>query len=42
MQIKDQLVNDGRVTRGYVGVFIQEINQELADSLGLKTPEAPS
>ena len=39
MQIKDQLVKDGRVTRGYVGVFIQEINQELADSLGLKTPE---
>ena len=35
MQIKDQLVKDGRVTRGYVGVFIQEINQELADSLGL-------
>lgn len=25
MQIKDQLVKDGRVTRGYVGVFIQEI-----------------
>ena len=39
MQIKDQLVKDGRVTRGYVGVFIQEIDQDLADNLGLKTPE---
>lgn len=39
MQIKDQLVKDGRVTRGYVGVYIQELNQELADSFGLKTPE---
>jgi len=29
MQIKDQLVKDGRVTRGYVGVYIQEINQEI-------------
>lgn len=39
MQIKDQLVKDGRVTRGYVGVYIQQITQELADSFGLKTPE---
>ena len=37
MQIKDQLVKDGRVTRGYVGVFIQEINQELAaEKAGLR------
>ena len=39
MQIKDQLVKDGRVTRGYVGVYIQELTQELANSFGLKTPE---
>ena len=39
MQIKDQLVKDGRVTRGYVGVYIQQITQELADSFALKAPE---
>lgn len=39
LQIKDQLVRDGKVTRGYVGVYIQQITQELADSFGLKTPE---
>lgn len=39
VQIKDQLVKDGHVTRGYVGVYIQELSQELADSFGLKTPE---
>ena len=39
MQIKDQLVKNGRVTRGYVGVYIQEITQELADSFKLKTPQ---
>lgn len=39
MQIKDQLVKGGKVTRGYIGVYIQELNQELADNFGLKTPE---
>lgn len=39
MQIKDQLVQDGKVTRGYVGVYIQELSQELAEGFGLKTPE---
>lgn len=39
MQIKDQLVRDGHVTRGYVGVYIQQVTQDLADSFGLKTPE---
>ena len=39
MQIKDQLVKDGYVTRGYVGVYIQELSQELAETFGLKTPE---
>lgn len=39
MKIKDQLVENGKVTRGYVGVYIQELNQELANSFGLKTPE---
>ena len=39
MQIKDQLVQNGKVTRGYVGVYIQELTQELADSFGLGTPQ---
>ncbi len=39
MQIKDQLVENGTVTRGYVGVYIQELSQELAKSFGLTSPE---
>ncbi len=39
MQVKDQLVENGAVTRGYVGVYIQELSQELADTFGLKTPQ---
>lgn len=34
--IKDQLVNDGKVTRGYLGVAIQELTRDLAESFGLK------
>ena len=30
------LIETGKVTRGYLGVVIQDINQELADDLGLK------
>ena len=29
----------GKVTRGYVGVYIQQVTQDLAESFGLKTPE---
>lgn len=36
--IQDQLVRHGKVTRGRIGVTIQEINQSLADSFGLKQP----
>lgn len=39
LQVKDQLVSDGKVTRGYIGVFIQQVTQDLAESFGLKTPE---
>ena len=39
LQVKDQLVKDGKVTRGYVGVYIQQVTQDLAESFGLKTPE---
>ncbi|SDG36356.1 Do family serine endopeptidase [Pelagibacterium luteolum] len=30
-----QLVNDGVVTRGFLGVSLQDLNDELADALGL-------
>ncbi|HKQ25556.1 MAG TPA: DegQ family serine endoprotease [Burkholderiales bacterium] len=35
MNIKDQLVQNGKVTRGRIGVQIQEVNQALAKSFGL-------
>ncbi len=34
--IKDQLVAHGRVTRGYLGVVIQELTDSLAKSFGLE------
>ena len=39
LQIKDQLVKHGKVTRGRIGVMIQNITPELAESFGLKTPK---
>jgi serine protease Do len=36
IKVKDQLQQYGHVTRGRLGVTIQNINQELADSFGLK------
>lgn len=35
MEIQQQLRATGRVSRGRLGVVIQEVNKELADSLGL-------
>ncbi len=32
-----QLKDKGAVTRGYIGVQVQPVTQEIADSLGLKT-----
>lgn len=37
-QIKDQLVEHGRVSRSRLGVVIQGVNQELALSFGLDSP----
>src|SRR5476651_449566 len=34
-----QLKDHGSVTRGWIGVQIQPVTQEIADSLGLKKPE---
>ncbi|GEP01052.1 Do family serine endopeptidase [Methylobacterium haplocladii] len=34
--VVDQLRNDGKVVRGYLGVQIQPVTQDIADSLGLQ------
>ena len=36
-QVTDQLKQYGRTKRGWLGVLIQEITQEIADSLGMKS-----
>ncbi|MCC7200529.1 MAG: DegQ family serine endoprotease [Gammaproteobacteria bacterium] len=38
VSVKDQLVKTGKVSRGKIGVTIQEVNQSLADSFGLDRP----
>lgn len=38
LQIKDQLVQNGRVIRGRIGVGIQAVTQDLAEAFGMKTP----
>ncbi|MDO8465924.1 MAG: DegQ family serine endoprotease [Gallionella sp.] len=37
-QVTDQLRSTGRVTRGRIGVTIQELTRELAESFGLSKP----
>ncbi|OGS81685.1 MAG: protease Do [Gallionellales bacterium GWA2_59_43] len=39
MQVSDQLRSTGKVTRGRIGVTIQELTRELAESFGLSKPE---
>ena len=39
MQVRDQLQAHGKVTRGRIGVAIQNVNQSLAESFGLPKPE---
>jgi serine protease Do len=39
VDVRDQLIKDGRVDRGRIGVTIQDVNQALADSFGLDRPE---
>ena len=34
-KIKDQLLQKGKVVRGYLGVMVQDLTPELADSLGI-------
>lgn len=38
VKVKNQLVQSGTVSRGRLGVTIQEVNQSLAESFGLKSP----
>ena len=39
LQVMEQIVEFGEVKRGYLGVFIQDINQDLADAFGLQRPD---
>src|SRR5258705_10539459 len=39
MKVKTDLQKYGKVTRGRLGVTIQGVSQELADSFGLKKPQ---
>jgi serine protease Do len=39
MDISNQLRAGGKVTRGWLGVVIQEVTKELADSFGLPKPQ---
>ena len=38
LSVKDQIVQHGKVTRGRIGVTVQEVNATLADSFGLDRP----
>ena len=37
--VYDQLKNNGKVKRGWLGVFIQEVDQDLAKSFGMDKPK---
>ena len=39
MKVKDDLQKFGKVSRGRLGVTVQPVNPELADSFGLKSPQ---
>ncbi|MDF9391596.1 MULTISPECIES: DegQ family serine endoprotease [Methylococcus] len=39
MQVVDQLKASGRVSRGWLGVQIQDVTRELAESFGMKKPQ---
>ncbi len=38
MNVADQLRTTGKVTRGWLGVLIQDVTKDLADSFGMKQP----
>ncbi|MGE3772911.1 MAG: DegQ family serine endoprotease [Gammaproteobacteria bacterium] len=39
MNVQQQLAQDGKVTRGRLGVGVQSLNQDLAQSFGLDAPQ---
>ena len=39
MEVADQLKSTGRVSRGWLGVEIQQVSRELAESFGLEQPQ---
>ncbi len=39
MEVQAQLRSSGKVSRGRIGVVIQEVSKELADSFGLSKPQ---
>ena len=39
LDVQNQLRSNGRVSRGRIGVVIQEVTKELADSFGLSKPQ---
>ena len=38
MNVADQLRSEGRVSRGYLGVLIQDVDRNLAESFGMSQP----
>lgn len=38
LRVIDQLKTKGKVSRGWLGILIQDINRELAESFGMKQP----
>jgi len=39
LKVKDQIVATGRATHGRLGVAVQDVNQSLAESFGMKRPD---
>ena len=39
MDVADQIINDGEVSRGYLGVRMSEVDSDLADALGMEKPD---
>ena len=39
MKVEDQIVRHGKVVRGRIGAAIQDLNQDLAESFGLKSAD---
>lgn len=39
LEVVDQLKSDGRVSRGWLGVVIQDVSRDLAESFGLEKPQ---